>query len=174
MQRPAQPLDVESQPFWSRRYDGGNVHSVQPVAHPQTRSYDITPQLLAAVADCCHPYWHNHGLFWHSASGSPAQPAACRDVLALERYYTSPSGVPVLSETFVRVALKRHCGGMLQTHCTRNSQCHSIHPLSLGDSVSSCFDLPYEGATSEDSCALPIRGAPWELLSSSCHYYRFL
>lgn len=73
-------------------YDGGNVHTVQPVAQPQTQAYDINPQFVARIADCCHPYWHSHGLFWHFAGGRHAQPAACKDVMTFERYHTSSSG----------------------------------------------------------------------------------
>jgi hypothetical protein len=43
------------------RYDGGNVHSVQPPAQRQDRSYAITADILMRDADCCHPYWRNHG-----------------------------------------------------------------------------------------------------------------
>lgn len=85
-------LHVLSPSFRPIRYDGGNVHSVQPVAQPQTRAYEITAQFVATVADCCHPYWHKHGLFWHFARGDQAEPAACKDVVTLERYHTSPSG----------------------------------------------------------------------------------
>jgi hypothetical protein len=50
-------------PFASlrNRYDGGSVHSVQPPAQRQDRSYSITAEALARGADCCHPYWRNHG-----------------------------------------------------------------------------------------------------------------
>ena len=59
----AQALSPSLSPFASlrNRYDGGNVHSVQPPAQRQDRSYSITAEALARAADCCHPYWRNHG-----------------------------------------------------------------------------------------------------------------
>jgi hypothetical protein len=103
-------------PFASlrNRYDGGSVHSVQPPAQRQDRSYSITAEALARGADCCHPYWRNHGrpplalpcfscvyhrkqACWNVGADGRPFAAACKDVMILERYYTLPSGMLQLS-----------------------------------------------------------------------------
>jgi len=58
-------------------YHGGNVHTVQPIAVAHTQPYAITPAMLNAVVDCCHPYWRNHGLFWRERRDGIDVRASC-------------------------------------------------------------------------------------------------
>jgi hypothetical protein len=48
--------------FVFNSYDGGNVHTVQPIANRQTQSYAITAAFLSRIVDCCHPYVQFHHL----------------------------------------------------------------------------------------------------------------
>ena len=160
-------------PFASlrNRYDGGSVHSVQPPAQRQDHSYSITAEALARGADCCHPYWRNHGrpplalpcfscvyhrkqACWNVGADGRPFAAACKDVMILERYYTLPSGILQLSAGVHTVNQQRKWISYSNTTTPQ----HSNDASSAGAASGSCFDLPYAAATSEDTFVNPRCG----------------